>query len=240
MPIGVPKVPYRLPGEPTPQWVDLYNRLYRQRLLFMGQELDDELANQLCGIILYLSAEDESQDQFLYINSPGGSVLCGIAVFDMMNYVEANVVTICVGMAASMASLVLAGGEEGLRIALPNSRIMIHQPEGGSRGQASEVVWETQEMVRLRQQVIELYVKATGQKEETIVADLGRDYFMPSREAREYGLVDRVAQNIDEVMRSTVEFRRKLESGAFDPFNRGLDPGDTWEDKIERDKGNGV
>ena len=130
MPIGVPKVAYRLPGEATPQWVDLYNRLYRERVLFLGSGLDDELANQLNGIMLYLSAEDASRSLFLYINSPGGSVTAGLSVFDIMNYVQASVTTIGIGFAASMASFILAGGERGSRIALPHCRVMIHQPQG--------------------------------------------------------------------------------------------------------------
>ena len=115
MPIGVPKVPFRLPGEPSAQWVDLYNRLYRERVLFLCQALDDELANQLIGIMLYLNAEEKSKGLYIYINSPGGSVTCGIAVYDTMNYVKADVTTICVGTAASMASFVLAGGDRGKR-----------------------------------------------------------------------------------------------------------------------------
>ena len=138
MPIGVPKVPFRLPGEPSAQWVDLYNRLYRERVLFLCQELDDELANQLVGIMVFLTAEDNSKGLYIYINSPGGSVTSGIAVYDGMNYATIDITTICVGTAASMASFVLAGGEKGKRIALPHSRIMIHQPEGGNQGQASE------------------------------------------------------------------------------------------------------
>ena len=136
MPIGVPKVAYRLPGEAVPQWVDLYNRLYRERVLFLGSGLDDELANQLNGIMLYLSAEDSNKRLFLYINSPGGSVTAGLSVFDIMNYVDASVTTIGIGFAASMASFILAGGERGSRIALPHCRIMIHQPQGGMEGQA--------------------------------------------------------------------------------------------------------
>lgn len=123
MPIGVPKVPFRLPGEPSAQWVDLYNRLYQNRVLFLCQQLNDELTNQLVGIMVLLSAEDKSQNLYIYINSPGGSVTCGIAVYDGMNYVKADVITICAGTAASMASFVLAGGEKGNRIALPNSKL---------------------------------------------------------------------------------------------------------------------
>jgi ATP-dependent Clp protease protease subunit len=194
MPIGVPKVAYRLPGEPTPQWVDLYNRLYRERVLFLGSDLDDELANQLVGIMLYLSAEDESKRVFIYINSLGGSVTCGISVYDAMHHIEANVTTICVGIAASMASFILAGGEKGHRIALPHARIMIHQPQGGSQGQASEVTLEAEEVMRIRRQVGGIYAERTGQKLSTIAKDMDRDTFMSAHKAKEYGLVDQVAQ----------------------------------------------
>nr|AFI43874.1 clp protease proteolytic subunit [Hemichloris antarctica]AFI43877.1 clp protease proteolytic subunit [Hemichloris antarctica]AFI43880.1 clp protease proteolytic subunit [Hemichloris antarctica] len=197
MPIGVPKVPFRMPGEPAAQWVDLYNRLYRDRVLFLCQELDDELANQLIGIMLYLNAEEESKGLFLYINSPGGSVTCGIAVYDAMHYVEADVTTICVGTAASMASFVLAGGDRGRRIALPHARIMIHQPEGGSQGQASDVVSESSEVLRIRHQVGRIYAERTGQPLSRISRDMDRDQFMSAREGKEYGLVDQVA--VDEV-----------------------------------------
>jgi ATP-dependent Clp protease protease subunit len=194
MPIGIPKVAYRLPGEPTPQWVDLYNRLYRARVLFLGSDLDDELANQLAGIMLYLSAEDENQRLFLYINSLGGSVTCGICVYDIMSHIVAGVTTICIGLAASMASFILAGGEKGHRIALPHARCMIHQPQGGSQGQASEVTLEAAEVLRIRKQVSGLYADITGQKLSTIARDMDRDNFMNAREAKEYGIVDQVAQ----------------------------------------------
>lgn len=186
-----------MPGEPAAQWVDLYNRLYRDRVLFLCQELDDELANQLIGIMLYLNAEEESKGLFLYINSPGGSVTCGIAVYDAMHYVEADVTTICVGTAASMASFVLAGGDRGRRIALPHARIMIHQPEGGSQGQASDVVSESSEVLRIRHQVGRIYAERTGQPLSRISRDMDRDQFMSAREGKEYGLVDQVA--VDEV-----------------------------------------
>eukprot|EP00963_Diacronema_lutheri_P014573 scaffold3210_cov4495-Pavlova_lutheri.AAC.9 len=146
MPIGVPKVAYRLPGEPTPQWVDIYNRLYRERVLFVGQDLDDELSNQLVGIMLYLNAEDETK-----------------------------------------------GGDLGKRIALPHSRIMIHQPEGGTRGQASEVLYEAQEVLRIRRQVGQIYAERTGQSLSVIARDMDRDRFLSAKEAKEYGIVDQVA-----------------------------------------------
>lgn len=195
MPIGVPKVAYRLPGEAIPQWVDLYNRLYRERVLFLGSGLDDELANQLNGIMLYLSAEDSTKRLFLYINSPGGSVTAGLSVFDIMHYVNAAVTTIGIGFAASMASFILAGGERGSRIVLPHCRLMVHQPQGGMQGQASEVLLEKDEIVRLRKLVGRLYVDLTGQPADIVARDLDRDTYMSAREARAYGLVDLVASN---------------------------------------------
>lgn len=194
MPLGVPKVAYRLPGEPTPQWVDLYNRLYRERIIFLGSDLDDDLANQIVGIMLYLSAEDETKRVFLYINSLGGSVTCGISVYDAMQHIEAGVTTICVGIAGSMASFILAGGEKNHRIALPHSRVMIHQPQGGSQGQVSEVTCEAVEVMRIRRQVSLIYAERTGQSLATIARDMDRDNFMSAREAKDYGLVDQVAQ----------------------------------------------
>nr|AHK10005.1 ATP-dependent Clp protease proteolytic subunit [Prototheca wickerhamii] len=196
MPIGVPKVPFRLPGELDAQWVDLYNRLYRERVLFLCQELDDELANQLIGIMLYLNAEDETKELFLYINSPGGSAICGIAVYDAINYILADVTTICAGTASSMASFVLAGGTKGNRIALPHARVMMHQPEGGSKGQASEVIYESLEVIRIRHQIGRIYAQRTGQPLNKISIDLDRDVFLSAKEAKNYGLVDKVVINI--------------------------------------------
>jgi ATP-dependent Clp protease protease subunit len=193
MPIGVPKVPFRLPGDSSAQWVDLYNRLYRERVLFLCQELEDELSNQLIGIMLYLNAEESTKGIYIYINSPGGSVTCGIAVYDAMHYIDSDVTTICVGTAASMASFILAGGDRGKRIALPNARIMIHQPEGGSQGQASEVLSESEEVMRIRRQVGRVYAERTGQPLSRISRDMDRDQFMSAREAKDYGLVDQVA-----------------------------------------------
>ena len=196
MPIGVPKVPFRLPGEPSAQWVDLYNRLYRERVLFLCQDLDDELANQLIGIMLYLNAEEKLKDLYIYINSPGGSVTCGIAVYDIMNYINSDVTTLCVGTAASMASFILAGGTRGKRIAFPHSRIMIHQPEGGSQGQASEVLYESEEVIRIRRQVGKIYADRTVQSLSQISRDMDRDQFMSAHEAKEYGLVDHLPSTI--------------------------------------------
>jgi ATP-dependent Clp protease protease subunit len=193
MPIGVPKVAFRLPGESTPQWVDLYNRLYRERVLFLGSDLDDELANQLISIMIYLSSEDASKRVFLYINSPGGSVTCGLGVYDAMNHIEAKVTTLVIGVAASMASLVLAAGEKGHRIALPHSRVMIHQPSGGSSGQSSDIQVETAEVLRIRRQVGRIYAERTGKSLTEIAKALDRDTFLSAAEAKEFGLVDSVA-----------------------------------------------
>lgn len=196
MPIGVPKVPFRLPGEPSAQWVDLFNRLYRERVLFLCQDLNDEVSNQLIGVMLYLNSEEKIQDVYIYINSPGGSVTCGIGVYDIMNYIDSDVTTLCVGTAASMASFVLAGGKFGKRIAFPHSRIMIHQPEGGSQGQASEVISESKEVIRIRRQVGQIYSDITGQNLIQISKDMDRDQFMSARQAKEYGLVDHLPSTI--------------------------------------------
>jgi len=192
MPIGVPKVSYRLPGEPTAQWVDIYNRLYRDRILFLGSTLDDELANQLVGIMIYLSAEDPNQDIFLYINSPGGSVTAGLAVFDTMNQVRASITTVCIGTAASMASLVLAGGEPGKRTAFNYAQIMLHQPVGGAKGQASDVVLESREVLRMKEQLLFIYTKITGQSLQKVKQNLERDYYLDPLEAKSYGVIDTI------------------------------------------------
>jgi ATP-dependent Clp protease protease subunit len=166
--------------------------LYRERTLFLGEEIDDELANQLVGIMLFLNTEDSTRRLFLYINSPGGSVLGGFAIFDAIHHVIAPTTTICFGVAASMASFILNGGEKGQRIALPHSRTMIHQPRCGLVGQAAEVQYEFEEADRLHDKIIEIYAKQTGQTPETIAEDLDRDFFMTATETKEYGLVDQV------------------------------------------------
>lgn len=198
MPIGVPKVEYRLPGEPEADWIDLYNCLYRERMLFLCQDLGDEVANQLISLMLYLNAEDPSQPFFMYINSLGGSVTCGIGVYDIMRYLESGITTICMGTASSMASFVLAGGTYGRRLSLPNGRIMIHQPEGGSDGQASEILSESSEVNRIRKQIGLIYATRTQQSIERIARDMDRDQFMSADEAKSYGLIDFVARTATE------------------------------------------
>ncbi|WP_199245657.1 ATP-dependent Clp protease proteolytic subunit [[Phormidium] sp. ETS-05] len=192
MPIGVPKVPYRLPGESYTQWIDIYNRLYRERIIFIPREIDDELANQVIAVMLYLDSEDSSKDIILYINSPGGYVTSGMAIYDTMQHIKSEVVTICVGLAASMGSFLLTAGSKGKRLALPHSRIMIHQPSGGTRGQATDIEIEAKEILRIRRQLNQIYADRTGQTLEKIEKDMDRDFFMSADEAKEYGLIDRV------------------------------------------------
>lgn len=192
MPIGVPKVPYRMPGSPYTDWISIYDRLYRERIIFIGREIDDELANQVVAVMLYLDSEDPTKDIRLYINSPGGSVTAGMAIFDTMQHIKSDVTTICVGLAASMGSFLLMAGTKGKRFALPHSRIMIHQPMGGTRGQASDIAIEAKEILRIKRMLNQEYAKRTGMPLEKIERDMERDYFMSAAEAKEYGLVDRV------------------------------------------------
>ncbi|CCH65543.1 ATP-dependent Clp protease proteolytic subunit [Richelia intracellularis HM01] len=194
MPIGVPKVPYRMPGEQYTQWIDIYNRLYRERIIFLGRDVDDEIANQIIAVMLYLDSEDPGKDIYLYINSPGGMVTSGMAIYDTMQHVKSNVVTICVGLAASMGSFLLAAGNKGKRLALPHSRIMIHQPSGGTRGQATDIEIEAREILRIRHQLNEIYSQNTGQLLSKIEKDMDRDFFMSAQEALEYGLIDKVIE----------------------------------------------
>lgn len=196
MPIGYPSVPYRLPGEQFTQWIHIYSRLARDRIIFLGEEIDDKLANEIIAIMLYLDSEDPGKDIYLYINSPGGAIDSGLAVYDTMQHIKSDVVTICVGLAASMGSFLLAGGTKGKRLALPHSRIMIHQPllPGGMRGQASDIEIEAREILRIRRQMNEIYAQNTGQAIEKIEKDSERDFFMSAAEAKEYGLIDKVIE----------------------------------------------
>ena len=141
MPIGIPKVPYQMPGQTYSDWISIYDRLYRERIIFLGRGVNDGIANQIIAIMLYLDSEDSSKPIYLYINSPGGSVTAGLAIYDTMRHIKSPVVTICVGLAASMGAFLLSGGTKGKRLALPHSRIMIHQPLGGTQGrrQATDI-----------------------------------------------------------------------------------------------------
>lgn len=192
MPIGVPSVPYRLPGSQYERWIDIYTRLGQERIIFLGQEVTDGLANRIVAYMLYLDSDDPNKPIYLYINSPGGSVTAGLAIYDTMRYIKSDVITICLGLAASMGSFLLAAGTKGKRLALPNSRIMIHQPMGGTRGQATDIEIEAKEILRVRSQLNNMLVECTGQSLEKIEKDTDRDYFMSAEEAKEYGLIDQV------------------------------------------------
>ena len=193
MPIGTPSVPYRLPGSQYERWVDIYTRLGVERILFLGSEVNDAIANSLVAQMLYLDSEDSSKPIYLYINSPGGSVTAGLAIFDTMQYVKSDVVTICVGLAASMGAFLLAAGTKGKRLALPHSRIMIHQPLGGtSQRQASDIEIEAREILRIKDMLNQSLADVCGQTLEKVTKDTDRDYFLSAAEAMEYGLIDRV------------------------------------------------
>ena len=197
MPIGVPSVPYRLPGSSYEQWINIYDRLFRERIIFLSEEVDDAIANAIVAYMLYLDSEDPSKPIYLYINSPGGSVTAGLAIYDTMQHIKSEVITICVGLAASMGSFLLAAGTPGKRLALPHSRIMIHQPSGGTRGQASDIDIEAKEILRVRHQLNQIYAERTSQPLEKIEQDMDRDYFMSAEDAKTYGLIDQVIENRD-------------------------------------------
>jgi ATP-dependent Clp protease protease subunit len=196
MPIGVPSVPYRLPGSQYERWIDIYTRLSQERIIFLGQEVNDSIANRIVAFLLYLDSEDPSKPIYLYINSPGGSVTAGMAIYDTMQYIKSEVITICVGLAASMGAFLLAAGSPGKRLALPHARIMIHQPMGGTgRRQATDIEIEAKEILRIRRQLNEIMAQRTGQTIDKIAKDTDRDYFMSAAEAVEYGLIDKVIEN---------------------------------------------
>ena len=196
MPIGVPRVPYQMPGQPYSDWVNIYDRLYRERIIFLGRGVNDALANQIIAIMLYLDSEDQTKPIYLYINSPGGSVTAGMAIYDTMQHIKSEVVTICVGLAASMGAFLLAAGTKGKRLALPHSRIMIHQPLGGIQGrrQATDIEIEAKEILRIKRQLNEIMAHHTNQTLEKIEKDTDRDFFMSAEEAKEYGLIDKVIE----------------------------------------------
>jgi len=171
---------------------DIYSRLLKERIVFIGSPIDDEIANLVIAQLLFLEAEDPSRDITLYINSPGGLVTSGLAIYDTMQYIKPDVATLCIGQAASMGALLLAAGAKGKRFALPHSRIMIHQPMGGFQGQATDVDIHAKEILRLRQTLNEILAHHTGQPIDKIKEDTERDYFMGGEEAQEYGLIDKV------------------------------------------------
>jgi len=173
---------------------DIFSRLLMDRIVFLGTGIDDNVANIILAQLLFLDAEDPERDIFMYINSPGGSVYAGLAIYDTMQHLRAPVSTFCVGMAASMGAVLLAAGAEGKRNALPNSRIMIHQPSGGSRGTAADIEIAAQEILHIREKLNGIVAKHTGQTIERIADDVDRDRFMGPEQAVEYGLIDRVLE----------------------------------------------
>ena len=171
---------------------DIYSRLLRERIVFLGTAIDDTVADSVVAQLLFLEAEDPEKDIQLYINSPGGSVYAGMAIYDTMQQIRPNVVTICYGIAASMGAFLLSGGTKGKRMSLPSSRIMIHQPLGGAQGQAVDIEIQAREILYIKQKLNELLASHTGQSLDLIAADTERDFYMSAEEAREYGLIDQV------------------------------------------------
>ena len=171
---------------------DIYSRLLRERIIFLVGPVNDGVANLVVAQMLFLESENPDKDIFLYINSPGGSVSAGLSIFDTMNFVKPDVSTMCMGMAASMGSFLLMAGAKGKRLALPNSRVMIHQPSGGAQGQASDIEIQAREILKTREQLNRIYADRTGQPVDRIAADMERDYWMSPTEAKDYGLIDQV------------------------------------------------
>ena len=171
---------------------DIYSRLLRERVVFVGSEIDDQIANLVVAQLLHLEAEDPEKDIQLYVNSPGGVVYAGLAIYDTMRFIKPDVATTCCGIAMSMGSLILAGGAAGKRFALPNSRILIHQPTGGYQGQSTDIAIHAKESLELRRRLEEIYAEHTGRTPEQISADIERDRYFTAEQAQEYGLIDRV------------------------------------------------
>ena len=174
---------------------DIYSRLLNERIVFLGDAVDDQIANLIVAQMLHLESEDPDKDISLYINSPGGQIYAGLAIYDTMQFIKPDVTTICFGMAMSMGSLLLAGGSEGKRLALPNSRILIHQPSGGYQGQSADVEIHAREILDLRSRMDEIYAKHTGQDLDKVHMDMDRDRYFKPDEAVEYGLIDRVIEH---------------------------------------------
>ena len=174
---------------------DIYSRLLKDRIIFLGEEVTDVAANIIVAQLLFLEAEDPDKDIHLYINSPGGSVTAGLAIYDTMQYIKCDVATYCLGMAASMGSFLLSGGTKGKRYAMPNSEIMIHQPSGGAQGQATEIQIAAEHILKIRTRLNQILAENTGQPLDVIRIDTERDNFMSAEEAKEYGLIDEVIKN---------------------------------------------
>ena len=179
----------------TERAYDIYSRLLKERIVFLGTPIDDSISSLIIAQFLFLEAEDPDKDIYLYINSPGGYITARMAIFDTMNYIKPDVATICMGQASSMGAFLLAGGKKGKRSALPNSRIMIHQPMGGAEGQASDIKIQADEIIRLRGKLNKLLAKQTGQKISKVEKDSDRNYFMSAVEAKKYGIIDTVLES---------------------------------------------
>ncbi len=171
---------------------DIYSRLLKERIIFLGTPIDDNVASLVIAQLLFLEAEDPEKDIYIYINSPGGIVTAGLAIYDTMQYIKPDVVTTCIGQAASMAAILLAAGTKGKRFALPNSRIMIHQPMGGVQGQATDIDIHAREILKIRERLNQILAERTGQPIEKIAKDTDRNFFMSAEEARDYGLIDEI------------------------------------------------
>ncbi len=178
---------------------DIFSRLLKERIVFLTGEVNDEVSALVCAQLLFLEAEDPKKDIFLYINSPGGVVTSGMAMYDTMQYISCDVNTLCIGQACSMGSLLLAGGAKGKRFALPNSRIMIHQPSGGFRGQATDIEIHAKEILGMKKRLNQIYVKHTGKKLSVVEAAMERDNFMAPEDAKKFGLIDHVVTSRDEL-----------------------------------------
>ncbi|MFP4687175.1 MAG: ATP-dependent Clp endopeptidase proteolytic subunit ClpP [bacterium] len=177
---------------------DIYSRLLKDRIVFIGGPIESQGANAVIAQLLFLEADNPERDIYIYVNSPGGEVTAGLAIYDTMQYVKPTINTICIGQAASMGALLVAAGDEGHRYALPNSRFMVHQPLGGAQGQATDVEIRTRELLRIKDKIIDIMSKHTGKDKETIHEDVDRDYFMSAEEAMGYGLVDKVLESREE------------------------------------------
>jgi len=192
MPIGVPRVPYKTPGENSWQWVDIWNCLYRERIIFIGQQIDEELGNQLVGTMLYLDSIDGQKDMYLYVNSMGGDVVPAMAIMDTMRHICSDVGTVAFGGAMAMAGLILANGEKGKRASLPNTKMMLHMPSGAARGQAADIYNEARELLRLREHLVGVMGVAMDKDRATVKRDFDRDRYFSPEAAKTYGVIDRI------------------------------------------------
>lgn len=181
---------------------DIFSRLLRERILFLSGPVDDNMASLVCAQLLFLESENPKKEIYMYINSPGGMVTAGMAMYDTMQYIKCPIATVCMGLAASMGSFLLTAGDKDMRVALPNARIMVHQPSGGFRGQVSDIERHAEDIIKTKRNLNELYVKHTGQDYETIEKTLDRDYFMSAQEAKDFGLVDHVWASREEAAKA--------------------------------------